>query len=179
MLDVRIGSPTYGEHASVVLSGDGPASLLSRTGHCARLPCAVGVAQLDKLDGFIQARKDNWQRLHDGLADLDCFVLPSATPRSDPSWFGFALTVKPDAGFNRRDLITHLEGAKIATRLLFGDNLLRQPAYHNVQHRLVGDTTNADVVTEGTFWLGVYPGLTVEMLDFVIQTVRDFVVTRG
>jgi len=76
-------------------------------------------------------------------------------------------------------LIEHLEGSKIATRLLFGGNLLRQPAYRNVQHRLVGDTTNADIVTEGTFWIGVYPGLTTEMLDFMIQTVRDFVAARG
>jgi CDP-6-deoxy-D-xylo-4-hexulose-3-dehydrase len=143
------------------------------------MQAAVGVAQLDKLDGFIQARKDNWQRLHDGLADLDCFVMPRPTPRSDPSWFGYALTVKPDAGFNRRELITQLESSKIATRLLFGGNLLRQPAYRNVQHRLVGDTTNADIVTQGTFWLGVYPGLTTEMLDFMIQTVRDFVAARG
>jgi len=143
------------------------------------MQAAVGVAQLDKLDGFIQARKDNWQRLHDGLADLDCFVMPRATPRSDPSWFGFALTVKPEAGFTRRELIEHLEGSKIATRLLFGGNLLRQPAYRDVPHRLVGDTTNADIITEGTFWLGVYPGLTTEMLDFMIQTVRDFVAARG
>ena len=143
------------------------------------MQAAVGVAQLDKLDGFVQARKDNWQRLHDGLSDLDCFVLPRPTPRSDPSWFGFALTVKPEAGFTRPELIAQLERAKIGTRLLFGGNLLRQPAYRNVEHRLVGDTTNADIITEGTFWIGVYPGLTTEMLDFMIQTVRDFVATRG
>ena len=139
------------------------------------MQAAVGVAQLDKLDGFIQARKDNWQYLYDGLVDLDCFVLPRATPRSEPSWFGFALTVKPDAGFERRDLIAHLEDAKIGTRLLFGGNLLRQPAYRNVPHRVVGELTNADAVMVGTFWLGVYPGLTTEMLDYVIQTVREFV----
>ena len=143
------------------------------------MQAAVGVAQLDKLDGFVQARKDNWQRLHDGLSDLDCFVLPRPTPRSDPSWFGFALTVKPEAGFTRPELIAQLERAKIGTRLLFGGNLLRQPAYRNVEHRLVGDTTNADIITEGTFWIGVYPGLTTEMLDFMIQTVREFVATRG
>jgi CDP-6-deoxy-D-xylo-4-hexulose-3-dehydrase len=139
------------------------------------MQAAVGVAQLDKLDGFIQARKDNWQYLYDGLADLDCFVLPRATRRSEPSWFGFALTVKPDAGFERRDLIEHLENAKIGTRLLFGGNLLRQPAYRNVPHRVVGELTNADAVMVGTFWLGVYPGLSTEMLDYVIRTVREFV----
>jgi len=143
------------------------------------MQAAVGVAQLDKLDGFIEARKENWQYLHDGLADLDCLVLPRATPRSEPSWFGFALTVKPDAGFERRDLIGHLEDAKIGTRLLFGGNLLRQPAYRNVPHRVVGDLANADTVMKGTFWLGVYPGLTTEMLDFVIRTIREFVASRS
>jgi CDP-6-deoxy-D-xylo-4-hexulose-3-dehydrase len=143
------------------------------------MQAAIGVAQLDKLDGFVQARKDNWQRLHDGLGDLDCFVLPRATPRSDPSWFGFALTVKPDAGFGRRDLVTHLDEAKIQTRLLFGGNLLRQPAYRHLPHRVVGEMTNADLALEGTFWLGVFPALTPAMLDYVIHTVRDFVAVRG
>jgi CDP-6-deoxy-D-xylo-4-hexulose-3-dehydrase len=143
------------------------------------LQAAVGVGQLDKLEGFIHARKDNWQRLHDGLAHLDCFILPRPTPRSDPSWFGFALTVKPDAPFTRPQLITHLDERRIGTRLLFGGNLLRQPAYRNIEHRVGGDLRNADIVASGTFWLGVYPGLTAEMLDYVIDTVRDFALTRG
>jgi CDP-6-deoxy-D-xylo-4-hexulose-3-dehydrase len=142
------------------------------------MQAAVGVAQLDKLDGFVAARKANWQRLHDGLADLDCFVLPRPTPGSDPSWFGFALTVKPDAGFTRHDLVTHLEESKIATRQLFGGNLLRQPAYRDLPRRVVGELENADLVGNGTFWLGVYPGLTPEMLDFMIATIRDFVEGR-
>ena len=143
------------------------------------MQAAVGVAQLDKLDGFVRARKSNWQRLHDGLSDLDALVMPRPTPRSDPSWFGFALTVKPEAGFTRRDLVTHLEEARIGTRQLFGGNLLRQPAYRGVPHRLVGDMSNADIVGEGTFWLGVYPALTAEMLDYMIHTVRAFVTARG
>ncbi|HVS84980.1 MAG TPA: lipopolysaccharide biosynthesis protein RfbH [Gaiellaceae bacterium] len=142
------------------------------------LQAAVGVAQLDKLDGFIQARKDNWRRLHDSLADLDCFVLPRPTPNSDPSWFGFALTVKEDAPFTRPELIDHLEARKIHTRLLFGGNLLRQPAYAGIPHRVVGDLKTADQVMNGTFWLGVYPGLTPEMLDWVIASVREFVAER-
>lgn len=143
------------------------------------MQAAVGVAQLDKLDGFVAARRANWQHLYDGLSSLDCFILPRATPRSDPSWFGFALTVKPDAGFARRDLITRLDEAKIGTRLLFGGNLLRQPAYRGVSHRVVGKLANSDLVSEGTFWLGVYPYLTAEMLDYVVETVRHFVATHG
>jgi CDP-4-dehydro-6-deoxyglucose reductase, E1 len=143
------------------------------------MQAAVGVAQLDKLDGFVEARRKNWQYLYDGLSSLDCFVLPRATPRSEPSWFGFALTVKPEAGFARRDLISCLDEAKIGTRLLFGGNLLRQPAYRGVSHRVVGELANSDLISEGTFWLGVYPHLSAEMLDYVIATVREFVAKHG
>jgi CDP-6-deoxy-D-xylo-4-hexulose-3-dehydrase len=143
------------------------------------MQAAIGVAQLDKLSGFIEARRTNWKRLFDGLADLDCFVLPRPTEQSEPSWFGFALTVKPEAGFSRSELIEYLEDRHVATRLLFGGNLLRQPAYRNVPHRVVGDTRNADLITEGTFWLGVYPALTEEMLDYVVASVREFATARG
>jgi CDP-6-deoxy-D-xylo-4-hexulose-3-dehydrase len=143
------------------------------------MQAAVGVAQLDKLEGFVAARRRNWHYLYEGLRGLDCFVLPEATPGSEPSWFGFALTVKPDAGFGRRELIACLDEAKIGTRLLFGGNLLRQPAYRGVEHRLVGPMTNADLISEGTFWLGVYPFLTAPMLDYVIETVREFVRRNG
>jgi dTDP-4-dehydro-2,6-dideoxy-D-glucose 3-dehydratase len=103
-----------------------------------------------------------------------------ATANSEPSWFGFAITVRPDAPFGRFDLVQHLEQRRIATRQLFGGNLLRQPAYLGLPHRVVGDLTNADAITEGTFWLGVYPALTHEMLDYVIESIHEFVtpVTR-
>ena len=144
------------------------------------MQAAVGLAQLDKLEGFIAARRSNWQRLFDGLKDLDAhFVLPTPTPRSEPSWFGFALTVRADAGFERRELIEFLEGRKIGTRLLFGGNILRQPAYRGVEHRVVGDLTNADTVTTSTFWLGVWPGLTEPMLDYVIDSVHEFVESKA
>jgi len=140
------------------------------------MQAAVGVAQLNKLDGFIKARNDNWERLRAGLASLEeHFILPEATPGSDPSWFGFALTVRPDAPFTRFDLVQHLESRRIGTRQLFGGNLLRQPAYQGHDIRVVGDLTNADVITEGTFWIGVYPGLSEEMIDFMIGTVHEFV----
>jgi len=140
------------------------------------MQAAVGVAQLNKLDGFIKARNDNWERLRAGLASLEeHFILPEATPGSDPSWFGFALTVRPDAPFTRFDLVQHLESRRIGTRQLFGGNLLRQPAYQGHDIRVVGDLTNADAITEGTFWIGVYPGLSEEMIDFMIGTVHEFI----
>jgi CDP-6-deoxy-D-xylo-4-hexulose-3-dehydrase len=139
------------------------------------MQAAVGVAQLDRLDGFVAARKRNWQRLRDGLADLDAFILPEATPRSDPSWFGFVLTVAEGAGFRRTDLTRHLADLRIGTRQLFAGNLLRQPAYRDVPHRVVGELTNSDRSMADSFWLGVHPGLTDEMVDFVIEAVRDFV----
>jgi len=139
------------------------------------MQAAVGVAQLDKLDGFIKARQENWQYLHDGLADLEEFlILPEATPGCEPSWFGFALTVRPEAPFNRFDLVQHLESRRIATRQLFGGNLVRQPAYLNMPHRVVGPLTNADIIMESTLWVGVYPALTKEMLDYVIETFHQF-----
>jgi CDP-6-deoxy-D-xylo-4-hexulose-3-dehydrase len=139
------------------------------------MQAAVGVAQLQKLSGFIERRRHNWQRLHDGLADLsDVFVLPRATEHSDPSWFGFALTVRPEAPFGRRELIQWLEGRRIATRQLFGGNLLRQPAYRDVPHRVVGELTNTDLVMQGTFWLGVYPGIDDSMVDYVVDSLRLF-----
>ncbi len=140
------------------------------------MQAAVGVAQLDKLPGFIQARRHNWQYLRDGLADLEeHLLLPTPTPRSEPSWFGFALTVRPGAPFNRLELVQHLEDRRIGTRLLFGGNLVRQPAYLGAPHRVVGPLDNADVITEGTFWVGVYPGLTEPMLDFIVESIHEFV----
>ncbi len=143
------------------------------------MQAAVGVAQLDKLDGFIAARKRNFARLRAGLEPFaDLLVLPEATPGSDPSWFGFPLSVRPAAPFTRRDLVRHLDAARVGTRQLFGGNLLRQPAYHGLPIRVAGDLAGADYVTRHTLWLGVYPGLTEAMVDFMIDTVARFVRER-
>ncbi len=139
---------------------------------------AVGLAQLDRLPGFVESRRRNWQRLHDGLADLEeHFVLPRATDHSEPSWFGFAVTVRPDAPFRREALVRFLEDRMIGTRLVFGGNLTRQPAYADVRYRVVGDLRTSDLVAEGTLWVGVYPGLTDSMLDYVIESFHEFVGT--
>jgi CDP-6-deoxy-D-xylo-4-hexulose-3-dehydrase len=138
------------------------------------MQAAVGVAQLDKVGEFVEARKRNFRKLHEGLSDLDeLFLLPQATPRSDPSWFGFPIAVRPDAPITRNEIVRELESRKIATRLLFAGNLLRQPAYADIEHRVVGELRNSDFVMENVFWLGVYPALGEPHLDYVLDVLHD------
>lgn len=140
------------------------------------MQAAVGVAQLEKLDGFIEARNRNWRRLREGMASLEeYFILPEATSLSEPSWFGFALTVRNDSPFSRFDVVQHLESRRIGTRQLFGGNLLRQPAYQGYDIRVVGDLKVADQITAGTFWIGVYPGLSEPMIDYMLTELHSFV----
>ncbi|MGW6362336.1 lipopolysaccharide biosynthesis protein RfbH [Streptomyces sp. NPDC055092] len=143
------------------------------------LQAALGLTQLDKLDRFVDARRRNWRRLREGLDGLPHLILPEATPRSDPSWFGFVLTVDPEAPFGAAELVAFLEERKIGTRRLFAGNLTRHPAYADQPHRVVGELTNSDIVTLGSFWIGVYPGLTDEMLDYVISSVKEFIAARA
>ena len=140
------------------------------------MQAAVGVAQLAKLPAFIEARRRNFQVLWQGLSDLaEFFILPQATPGSEPSWFGFPITVADDAPFTRNDLVQFLEQRKIGTRLLFGGNLIRQPAYSDKKYRVVDNLINTDKALHDTFWIGVYPGLTKQMLDFIISSIHDFI----
>lgn len=144
------------------------------------MQAAVGLAQLQKLPTFIETRKRNWQHLRRGLADFEEFmILPEPTPDSDPSWFGFLLTVRPNAPFSRNELINFLETNQVATRLLFSGNITRQPAYQDVPYRVVGDLTNTDVVMNQTFWIGVYPSLTPAMLDYAIEVFARFLSSSG
>lgn len=134
------------------------------------LQAAVGVAQLKKLPRFIEIRRRNFQLLKDGLRRWEKYlILPEATPHSNPSWFGFPMTVREDAPFTRQQLIQYLEDSRIRTRLLFGGNVLRQPAYMNVERRVIGDLAQADRVMNSTFWIGVYPGITPEMVQYVLD----------
>lgn len=143
------------------------------------MQAAVGVAQLDKLDDFVARRNANFKRLLKGLKPLEEFLLlPKATKGSEPSWFGFPITVKEGAPFSRFDLVRHIESRRIGTRQLFGGNLLRQPAYKGIPVRVVGNLKNADIITEQTFWVGVYPGLSVEMIDYIIESISEFVLAR-
>ena len=135
------------------------------------MQAAVGVAQLQKLDGFIEARQRNFALLREGLRDLEeFFVLPEATAGAEPSWFGFPIAVRAGAPFTRHRAIHELEKRKIATRLLFGGNLVRQPAYQNVAYRIAGPLTNTDFVMDRVFWVGVYPGITPAMLEYVLES---------
>lgn len=139
------------------------------------MQAAVGVAQLDKLDDFVAARRRNFDRLLDGLRlHDDVLVLPEATPGSNPSWFGFPIAVREGAGFQRSELIAELERNRIGTRLLFGGNLLHQPAYEGVPHRVVGVLPNADFIMRNVFWIGVYPGLDDARIDFVLDVISTF-----
>ena len=139
------------------------------------MQAAVGVAQLERLDGFIAARRANFDYLHAGLAELsDVLQLPEATPNSEPSWFGFPICVRDGAPFTRDALTAFLESRKIATRLVFAGNLVRQPAYKGVEYRVVSDLANSDRVMRNAFWIGVYPGLTREMLAWMIESIHEF-----
>ncbi|MGA8272375.1 MAG: lipopolysaccharide biosynthesis protein RfbH [Candidatus Sulfotelmatobacter sp.] len=140
------------------------------------MQAALGGSQLTKLPEFIARRKANFHYLKKALAGLEDFlILPEATPHSDPSWFGFPIGVREDAPFRRADLVRALESNKIGTRLLFGGNLLRQPAYQGCSYRVVGELHNTDFVMNNVFWVGVYPGLTAPMLDFVAATITGFI----
>ncbi len=135
------------------------------------MQAAIGVAQLRKLPGFIEKRKANFRALRKRLGGLEeFFILPEATPGSDPSWFGFPLAVRPGGPLTRNAVVDYLEDRKIGTRMLFGGNLIRQPAYKDVRYRIPGKLDNTDFVMDHVFWIGVYPGITTEMLDYVEET---------
>src|SRR4051794_13803398 len=139
------------------------------------MQAAVGAAQLDRLPDFVAKRAANHAYLSEAFADLgDTLVLPEATPGAEPSWFGFAITVRPDAPYGKRDLVGHLESNGIATRQLFAGNLLRQPAYQGVEHRVVGSLDVTDLIATNTFWIGCWPGLTEVHLEHTVATLRDF-----
>ncbi|MGA2933642.1 MAG: lipopolysaccharide biosynthesis protein RfbH [Methanomicrobiales archaeon] len=140
------------------------------------MQAAIGVEQLRKLPGFIERRKENFKALYHGLKGYENYlILPHATPDSDPSWFGFPITVREDALFNRDDIVRYLEDHKIATRMLFGGNLLKQPAYADMKYRSVGSLKNTDLVMNNLFWIGVYPGLTDEMIHYMLQEFKEFI----
>ena len=140
------------------------------------MQAALGVSQMEKLPYFVERRKENFKYLRAKLEPLaDVLMLPEATPGSDPSWFGFPLSVRENAPFKRDQLTKMLDAHKIGTRLIFAGNLLRQPAYEGCEFRVVGEMTNTDFVMHQSFWVGTFPGLTTEMLDFIAKVIMDFV----
>lgn len=144
------------------------------------MQAACALAQMDRLPDFIASRQQNFEHLHTGLASCEEFLmLPQATPGGDPSWFGFPITLRESAGIKRVDLLRYLDKCKIGTRLLFAGNIVRQPYFEGRNYRISGELVNTDKVMESTFWVGVFPGLTAEMLDYVIDCMRSFMGIGG
>lgn len=139
------------------------------------MQAAVGLAQMDHLEDFIAARRRNFDLLTELLTPFeDVMILPKETPNSQASWFGFPITLRAGLPFTREDLTRHLDAHRIGTRLLFGGNLLRQPYMKGRNYRVVGELTNADIVTENTFWIGLYPGLTPDHIGYTVDTIAAF-----
>lgn len=142
------------------------------------MQAAIGCAQLEKLPGFIEARKKNWKLLRNGLACLENrLVLPEPTENSDPSWFGFLLTIREGSGLTRDKIVNHLERKGIQTRMLFAGNLIKHPCFDEMRkegkgYRVVGDLTTTDRIMNDTFWVGVYPGMTEEMVEYMVETIK-------
>ncbi len=143
------------------------------------MQAAIGCAQLEKLDTIVAARRKNWARLHEGLKNVEQLILPEAEANSNPSWFGFLIAVKDDAGFTRNELTSFLESRKIQTRNLFAGNLIKHPAFDEMRksgegYRVVGELRMTDFVMNNGFWIGVYPGMTDEMIDWMITSIREY-----
>lgn len=138
------------------------------------LQAALGLAQLRRIGHFGEVRRRNWRRMREALDGVPGLLLPEPTLGADPSWFGFVLTVLPSAPYTRKELVAFLEARHISTRRLFGGNLTRHPAYADAEYRVCGDLDNSDVVTRDTFWVGVYPGLTPEMIDYIAGSITEF-----
>lgn len=139
------------------------------------MQAAIGLSQLGKIDRFVEARKKNFTYLSKKLEGVEGLILPRATEKSDPSWFGFPITLDPAHPVDRNGLMRFLDERKIGTRLIFAGNLLKQPAYRDVDFRVVGDLTNTDIIMNRAFWVGVYPGLTEPMLDYIAHSITEFV----
>ncbi len=139
------------------------------------MQAACGLAQLDKAAGFIDSRRKNFKMLYDRLQSLTEFLhLPVPTPNSNPSWFGFPITLKENSGVNRVDLLRFLDDNNIGSRLLFAGNLTKQPYFITIEYRVVGELINTDITMNQTFWIGLYPALGEEHFDFVVEKLEEF-----
>ena len=143
------------------------------------MQAAVGVAQLEKFPTFVEKRKENYKKLYDGLKDVKELMLVEAQPKSDPSWFGFMMTLKDDVKFTRNEIVEFLENSNIQTRNLFAGNMLRHPLFDNLneneEFRVVGELTNTDKIMNDSFWIGLYPGMGEDAINYMIQKIKEFV----
>lgn len=145
------------------------------------MQAAVGVSQLKKLNSFITKRNDNYKKLYEGLKEFEKYlILPEATENSEPSWFGFPITIREDANISRNELVPYLEENKIGTRLLFGGNLLKQPIFteNDYEYRVVGDLRNTDIIMNNTFWIGVWPGIDDNCIKYILDKFRRFFINK-
>jgi len=143
------------------------------------IQAACGLAQMDRIEGFIEKRKENFNYLKMGLEPFsDLIILPDATENSEPAWFGFPVTIRPESNINRLDLLKFLDHHKIGTRLLFSGNIIRQPYFKNLNYRVSGELTNTDIIMHHSLWLGVYPGINETMLGFMISKISYFLSTK-
>jgi CDP-4-dehydro-6-deoxyglucose reductase, E1 len=143
------------------------------------MQAAVGVAQLEKFPTFVEKRKENFQKLYNGLKNINELVLVEKQPLSDPSWFGFMMTLKDDVKFTRNEIVEYLEAANIQTRNLFAGNMLRHPLFdsleENVEYRVVGDLVNTDKIMNDSFWIGLYPGMGDDAINYMIKKIKEFI----
>lgn len=139
------------------------------------IQAALGVSQIKKLEYFIEKRLSNFNYIFQNLEEISDFILPQATDKSIPSWFGFPITIKESSSLVREDLLRHLDQRKIGTRLMFAGNILRQPAYLNTDFRVNGKLETTDLIMRNSFWIGLHPSLTTEMLDYMIKSIKEFV----
>ncbi|MBR9703976.1 lipopolysaccharide biosynthesis protein RfbH [Candidatus Pacearchaeota archaeon] len=139
------------------------------------LQCAIGIEQLKKLPEFTRVRKENFNRLYETLRKYEKYiVLPRSYEQSDVSWFCFPITIKEDAGFTRSEIVSFIEGKNIETRMLFGGNILKQPGFSDIKHKIVGELTNTDIILNKTFFLGVFPGITKDKMDYMVGVLDEF-----
>ena len=139
------------------------------------LQCAIGLIQLEKLPEFTKKRKENFKILYETFKKYqDRVILPKWSPKAEPSWFAFPITIRDDVGFTRKDIVEFLENKNIEIRMLFGGNILRQPAFENIEKRVVGDLKNTDTILNNSFFLGVYPGLSEQQMNYVVDCINRF-----